>query len=117
MITPQQTLNPIQLHLLEMFRHCETDSMIEELKDVLADFYARKVQSEIETQLETLERHDIARASIDANGKIIVAVDLNEALEVANELAPEHLELCVDDPFALLDAVKGLDEGGDPDAG
>ena len=46
MITSQHTLNPIQLHLLEMFRHCDSDNMIEELKDVLADFYARKVQTE-----------------------------------------------------------------------
>ena len=46
MITSQHTLNPIQLHLLEMVRHCDSDNMIEELKDVLADFYARKVQTE-----------------------------------------------------------------------
>ena len=46
MITTQRTFNPIQLHLLEMFNHCDTDSMMNELKDVLADFYARKVQAE-----------------------------------------------------------------------
>ena len=46
MRTSQQTFNPIQLHLLEMFNHCNTDSMMDELKDVLADFYARKVQAE-----------------------------------------------------------------------
>ena len=46
MRTSQQTFNPIQLHLLEMFNHCDSDTMMEELKDVLADFYARKVQAE-----------------------------------------------------------------------
>lgn len=46
MITAQRTFNPIQLHLLEMFNHCDTDGMIDELKDVLSDFYARKVQVE-----------------------------------------------------------------------
>ena len=46
MRTAQHTFNPIQLHLLEMFNHCNTDSMMDELKDVLADFYARKVQAE-----------------------------------------------------------------------
>lgn len=46
MITAQRTFNPIQLHLLEMFNHCDTDGMMDELKDVLSDFYARKVQVE-----------------------------------------------------------------------
>ena len=46
MITAQRTFNPIQLHLLEMFNHCDTDKMMDELKDVLADFYASKVQAE-----------------------------------------------------------------------
>lgn len=46
MRTSQQAFNPIQIHLLEMFSHCETDGMMDELKDVLADFYARKVQEE-----------------------------------------------------------------------
>lgn len=46
MITAQRTFNPIQLHLLEMFCHCNTDGMMDELKDVLSDFYARKVQAE-----------------------------------------------------------------------
>ncbi len=67
---------------------------------------ACEVQAEIEKQLEVLERRDIARVSVEVNGKIIITEDLDEALEVANELAPEHLELCVDDPFALLGRVR-----------
>ena len=67
---------------------------------------AQNVQKEIENQLEKLERFEIARASIDNNGKIIVAPDIKYAIEIANEIAPEHLELCVDDPFSLLDGVK-----------
>lgn len=67
---------------------------------------AQKVQEEIEVQLNELERVEIARASIDNNGKIIVAPDIKYAIEIANEIAPEHLELCVDDPFSLLDGVK-----------
>ena len=53
-----------------------------------------------------LNRSDIARASIDDNGKIIVADDLSKAIEIANEIAPEHLELCVDNPFDYLDKIK-----------
>ncbi len=67
---------------------------------------AQKVQQAIEEQLLKLPRHEIARASIDNNGKIIVAPDIKYAIDIANEIAPEHLELCVDDPFSLLDSVK-----------
>ncbi|MBR2023777.1 MAG: histidinol dehydrogenase [Clostridia bacterium] len=70
-----------------------------------ADF-AKQVQAELEKQIPQLPRSEIARASIDANGKIIVADDLHKAIEIANEIAPEHLELCVDEPFAYLDEIK-----------
>ena len=61
---------------------------------------------EIERQLPLLAREAIARVSIDNNGKIIVTDDLHTALDVANAIAPEHLELCVEDPFAWLEQVK-----------
>ncbi len=64
------------------------------------------VRAEIERQLELLPRCDIARASIDSNGKIIVADDLMQAIEIANTIAPEHLELCVDNPFDYLDKIR-----------
>ena len=64
------------------------------------------VQSAIEEQLPKLRREEIARASIDTNGKIIVADSLDTAVEIANEIAPEHLEVCVDQPFDYLDKIK-----------
>ena len=64
------------------------------------------VQAAIEEQLPKLRREEIARASIDANGKIIVADNLDTAVEIANEIAPEHLEVCVDQPFDYLDKIK-----------
>lgn len=67
---------------------------------------AMAVQAELEIQIPKLERAEIARASIDSNGKIIVADNLNKAIEVANEIAPEHLELCVDQPFDYLSKVR-----------
>ena len=67
---------------------------------------AEAVRAEIEAQLAELPRRDIARKSIDNNGKIIVTDSLDKAVEAANRIAPEHLELCVDDPFALLPKVK-----------
>ncbi len=67
---------------------------------------ANQVAEEIEKQLGALPRQEIARASIENNGKIIVAGDLRTALAISNEIAPEHLELCVDNPFEYLDGVK-----------
>jgi histidinol dehydrogenase len=68
--------------------------------------FAKKVSIEIEKQIPMLLRKDIARVSIDDNGKIIVADDLKQAIEISNKIAPEHLELCVDNPFDYLDGVK-----------
>ena len=67
---------------------------------------ALAVQAELERQIPLLPRQAIARTSIDDNGKIIVTDDLDKAVEAANLIAPEHLELCVDDPFALLGKIK-----------
>ncbi len=67
---------------------------------------AERVAIEIENQLKALEREEIARASIDNNGKIIVAENLEDVFAVANEIAPEHLELVVDNPFDYLDKIK-----------
>lgn len=68
--------------------------------------FAEAVQEEIEKQLAVLPRQEITRTSIDNNGKIIVADDLMLAIDIANEIAPEHLELCMDNPFDYLDKVK-----------
>ncbi len=67
---------------------------------------AQAVQAELEVQIPLLERAEIARESIDQNGKIIVADNLDLVIDIANEIAPEHLELCVDEPFAVLEKVR-----------
>ena len=67
---------------------------------------ATAVQAELEIQIPQLERAGIARTSIDSNGKIIVAENLTQAIDIANEIAPEHLELCVDNPFDYLDSIR-----------
>lgn len=68
--------------------------------------FAKAVSNELEKQIPELSRAEIARASIDDNGKIIVAENIDDAIEIANELAPEHLELCLDDPFDYLDKIR-----------
>ena len=67
---------------------------------------AEETAKEIERQLPLLSREKIARASVEKNGKIIITDSLEEALDLSNELAPEHLELAVDDPFSLLGKVR-----------
>lgn len=68
--------------------------------------FAKKVSEQLELQIPALPRAEIARASIDNNGKIIVAENLLSAIDIANEIAPEHLELCVDTPFDYLDRIR-----------
>ncbi|MDO5123344.1 MAG: histidinol dehydrogenase [Eubacteriales bacterium] len=94
--------------------HCAADLLSQAEHDKLAsavlvtdsEELAQKVSEELERQIPLLPRAEIARASIDNNGKIIVAEDLDKVIEISNEIAPEHLELMVDNPFDLLSKVK-----------
>ena len=67
---------------------------------------AKAVQAELEVQIPQLPRAAIARASVDDNGKIILCTDLHKAIEACNIIAPEHLEVCVEDPFGVLNEIK-----------
>lgn len=67
---------------------------------------AEAVSAELERQIDLLPRAEIARTSIDDNGKIIIVPNIETGIEIANEIAPEHLELCLDEPFNYLDAIK-----------
>ena len=95
-------------------RHAAADLLSQAEHDKLASAVlvtdsmdlAQAVQSEIEKQIPQLLRADIARASIDSNGKIIVADTLDKAIDIANEIAPEHLELLLDNPFDYLDSIR-----------
>ncbi len=95
-------------------RHAAADLLSQAEHDKLASAVlvtdsmelAEAVQAELEVQIPMLSRHEIARASIDNNGKIIVADDLSSVIDIANEIAPEHLELLVDNPFDYLDRIR-----------
>ena len=67
---------------------------------------AKRVSEALERIIPTLSRAEIARASIDNNGKIIIADNLDMAIEVSNRIAPEHLEVCVDNPFDYLSKIR-----------
>jgi len=95
-------------------RHAAADLLSQAEHDKLASAVlvtdsmdlALAVQAELEKQIPQLLRADIARASIDNNGKIIVADNLMQAIEISNQIAPEHLELLVDNPFDYLDSIR-----------
>ena len=90
----------------DMLSQAEHDKFATAVLVTDSDKLAEQVAEELEVQLAKLPREEIARASVENNGKIIVADDLLEVIKVANEIAPEHLELCVDDPFAYLDKIR-----------
>ena len=90
----------------DLLSQAEHDKLASAVLVTDSEELAVAVQAEIERQLPLLEREEIARASIDNNGKIIVAGDLAVAVEIANRIAPEHLELCMDNPFDWLDRIQ-----------
>ncbi|MBR5506011.1 MAG: histidinol dehydrogenase [Clostridia bacterium] len=90
----------------DLLSQAEHDKMASAVLVTDSSSLAKDVQKELEVQIPSLERSEIARVSIDQNGKIIVAETLDAAIEIANEIAPEHLELCVDNPFDYLDSIR-----------
>lgn len=99
------TCNPAYV-AADLLSQAEHDKLASAVLVTDSEELAYAVRDEIEAQLKTLPREEIARASIDANGKIIIAKDLEQGVEIANEIAPEHLEVCVDEPFKYLDKIK-----------
>ncbi|MBQ9507482.1 MAG: histidinol dehydrogenase, partial [Clostridia bacterium] len=90
----------------DLLSQAEHDKMASAVLVTDSAALAAAVRQEIENRLPKLLREEIARASIDNNGKIIVTDSIAAAIEIANEIAPEHLELCVDEPFMYLDAIR-----------
>lgn len=90
----------------DLLSQAEHDKLASAVLITDSEKLAKSVSDELERQIPLLERAEIARASIDDNGKIIIAENLDVAIDLANEIAPEHLELCVDNPFFYLDKIK-----------
>ncbi len=90
----------------DLLSQAEHDKLASAVLVTNSEALAQAVSEELEKQLSQLPRAEIARASIDNNGKIIVADSLMDGIAIANEIAPEHLELMVDDPFSYLDAIQ-----------
>ena len=90
----------------DLLSQAEHDRMASAVLVTDSEEFAYAVSEELEKQIPMLERAEIARASIDTYGKIIITNSLEAAVEVANEIAPEHLEICVDEPFKYLEKVR-----------
>jgi len=89
----------------DLLSQAEHDRLATAVLVTTSEKLANEVAQELERQIPLLPRADIARESIDVNGKIILCDDMDEAVRASNIIAPEHLELCVEEPFALLDRI------------
>ena len=105
MIVADEKNDPSHL-AADLLSQAEHDKLATAVLITDSNSLANAVLAEIEKQLPELLRSEIARAAIDNNSKIIVTEDLNTALTLANEIAPEHLELCLDNPFEYLEKVE-----------
>ena len=105
LVIADNTNNPSHI-AADLLSQAEHDKMATSVLITDDTDFANAVSEQLEKQIPKLEREEIARASIDNNGKIIVVDDLKKACEVSNELAPEHLEICVDNPFDYLPLIK-----------
>jgi histidinol dehydrogenase len=90
----------------DLLSQAEHDKLASAVLVTDSEDLAVAVRDALERQIPQLLRSEIARASIDNNGKIIVADTLSRVIEIANEIAPEHLELCVDNPFDYLSQIR-----------
>lgn len=105
LIVADKENNPKHL-AADLLSQAEHDKMASAVLVTDCEELANRVAEEIENQIPLLERSEIARASIDVNGKIIVADSIERVFDIANEIAPEHLELCVKNPFDCLDKIR-----------
>ena len=105
LVLADKTANPRYV-AADLLSQAEHDTMASAVLVTDSRQLAQAVQEQVEVQLTQLPRQAIARASVDNRGKIIVASSMEQAIETANAIAPEHLELCVDEPFELLPLVR-----------
>ena len=101
MVIADEKSNPTHV-AADLLSQAEHDKLASAWLATTSEKLAFAVQAEVERQLSLLPREEIARTSIEENGRIIIVDSLETAAKVADEIAPEHLEVCVDDPFGLL---------------
>mgnify|MGYP006329165033 FL=1 len=105
LIISDDSSNPVHI-AADLLSQAEHDKLAACILVTTSEELAKLVAVEIESQLAELPRQEIARESINNNGRIIIEKNIEEAILISNEIAPEHLELAVMDPFALLSKIK-----------
>lgn len=105
LVIADKTCNPVFV-AADMLSQAEHDKLASAILVTDSKELAKNVSKELERQIPLLPRHEIARASIDTGSRIIIAESIDKAIEISNEIAPEHLEVCVDNPFDYLDKIK-----------
>ena len=105
LIISDDSSDPVHI-AADLLSQAEHDKLAACILVTTSEELAKSVAVEIESQLAELPRQEIARESINNNGRIIIAKNIEEAILISNEIAPEHLELAVMDPFALLSKIK-----------
>lgn len=90
----------------DMLSQAEHDRLASAVLITTSRSLAEQVQKELEAQVSRLPRKEIAQASLEGQGKIILAASIPQAMEISNRLAPEHLELMVESPMDYLDSIK-----------
>lgn len=105
LIIADKTANPKFL-AADLLSQAEHDRIATAVLITDSEKIANDTAKELEKQLPTLGRADIARDSLERNGKIIIAKDISEAVKLSNEIAPEHLEICTEKPFDIFTEIK-----------
>lgn len=105
LVIADERANPIYV-AADLMSQAEHDPMAAAILITTSEELAKKVCAEIEIQKAALQRNTIIDRSLEKYGSIILVENLNDAVEISNEIAPEHLELAVDNPFELLTLVK-----------
>ncbi|MEI0491024.1 histidinol dehydrogenase [Brachyspira intermedia] len=105
LIIADETANHIHI-ASDMLAQAEHDKLASSILVTTSKEIAEKTKEELYKQLEKLSRKDIASESIENNGRIIITETIDEAIYISNEIAPEHLEISIKEPFSILSKIK-----------
>jgi len=104
-ILSDSSANPKYL-AIDLLSQAEHDEMASSIMITTCEEIAKFTSNEVDNYLKVLSRNEIAKKSIDERGCIIIASSMNEAIDLMNEIAPEHLEVMTKSPFELLPQIK-----------
>jgi len=105
LVIADETANPRYV-AADLLSQAEHDAFASAILVTTSKKIADEVNKELQIQIEKLPRKDIASKSVNNYGAIVITGSIDQAVEIANTIAPEHLELCVEDPFSLLPSIN-----------